>query len=169
MNRIIIHCGEGRGKSSSAFGVIARALAHGKKVLAAQFFKPQKDAALEYMLKISPDTLMVKNYGKWYFVDRPDEKAPGIFKNALIEIKQLIQQEDFDTVLLDEIFYTVDFDLLKTEEIVDILDEFDGKCFILTGRNVPSELADMADTVSHICCMKHAYEQGIKAQDGVEF
>lgn len=169
MNRIIIHCGDGRGKSSSGFGVVVRSLAHGKKVLAAQFFKPQKDAALEYLLQISGDDLTVRNYGSWYFADRPDEKAPAMFRKALQEIIQLIQQQNFDTVLLDEIFYTVDFKLLEVEEIINVLNLFDGKCFILTGRNAPEKMIEIADTVSCIQCRKHAYEQGIKAQNGVEF
>lgn len=169
MNRIIIHCGEGRGKSSSGFGTILRALAHGKKVLAVQFFKPEKDFALEYVLQIASDKLTVRNYGKWYFADRPDEKAAEIYISALNEIEQLINAEKFDTILLDEIFYTVNFKLLEVQTIIRLIQRFDGKSFILTGRNAPPELLEIADTVSRIQCEKHAFEQGIKAQTGIEF
>ena len=169
MNRIIINCGEGRGKSSSGFGVIVRSLAHGKKVLAAQFFKPEKDAALKYLLEFSADKLTVKNYGKWYFTDRPDADAAEIYRNALSDICRLIKENDYDVILLDEIFYTVNFGLLDVKEIINILNSVDGKCFVLTGRNAPQELIDIADTVSCIKCEKHAFEQGIKAQTGVEF
>ena len=169
MNRIIIHCGDGRGKSSSGFGVVVRSLAHGKKVLAAQFFKPEKDAALKYLLEFSADNLTVRNYGKWYFADRPDAEAVEIYRNALADICKLIKENNYDTILLDEIFYTVNFGLLNVKEIINLLNSFDGKCFVLTGRNAPQELLDIADTVSRIQCEKHAFEQGIKAQHGVEF
>ena len=169
MNRIIIHCGDGRGKSSSGFGVVVRSLAHGKKVLAAQFFKPEKDAALKYLLEFSADNLTVRNYGKWYFADRPDAEAVEIYRNALADICKLIKENNYDTILLDEIFYTVNFGLLNVKEIINLLNSFDGKCFVLTGRNAPQELLDIADTVSRIQCEKHAFEKGIKAQNGVEF
>ena len=169
MNRIIIHCGDGRGKSSSGFGVVVRSLAHGKKVLAAQFFKPEKDAALKYLLEFSADNLTVRNYGKWYFADRPDAEAVEIYRNALADICKVIKENNYDTILLDEIFYTVNFGLLNVKEIINLLNSFDGKCFVLTGRNAPQELLDIADTVSRIQCEKHAFEQGIKAQNGVEF
>lgn len=169
MNRIIIHCGDGRGKSSSAIGTIMRALAHGRKVLAVQFFKPEKDAALKSLLPFFPERLTVRNYGKWYFADRPDDTAKEIYLNALQEIKELIAAGNFETVLLDEIFYTVNFNLLAESDIVQLLQMFDDKCFILTGRNASPRLLEIADTVSCIKCEKHAFEQGIKAQTGVEF
>ncbi len=169
MNRIIIHCGDGRGKSSSAIGTIMRALAHGRKVLAVQFFKPEKDSALKSLLQFFPEQLTVRNYGKWYFADRPDDKAADIYFNALQEIKELIAKENFETILLDEIFYTVNFNLLAENDIVQLLQMFDNKCFIMTGRNAPLQLSEIADTVSCIKCEKHAFDRGIKAECGVEF
>jgi cob(I)alamin adenosyltransferase len=169
MNRIIIHCGNGRGKSSSGFGVVVRSLAHGRKVLVAQFFKPEMDAALKYLLDNSNGRLTVKNYGNWYFQDRPDANAAVVYQNALLDIAELIKNDGFDTVMLDEIFYTVNFNLLEEGKIIELIESFDNKCFVLTGRNAPGELLKIADTVSRIDCEKHAFEQGIKAQRGVEF
>ncbi|MBR1965649.1 MAG: cob(I)yrinic acid a,c-diamide adenosyltransferase [Lentisphaeria bacterium] len=169
MNRIIIHCGNGRGKSSSGFGVVVRALAHGRKVLVVQFFKPEMDAALKYLLENSDGRLTVKNYGSWYFKDRPDVDAALVYQNALRDIYELIRNDGFDTVMLDEIFYTVDFNLLEAGKIIELIEAFDNKCFVLTGRNAPCELLKIADTVSRIECEKHAFERGIKAQKGVEF
>lgn len=169
MNRIILHCGNGRGKSSSAFGVVTRALAHGKKVLAVQFFKPSKDAALAFLEKNAPEQLTVKNYGEWYFADRADAKAPELYHAALQEVVKLIEQDDHDVILLDEIFYTVQFGLIDEDEICSILNLLDNKCFILTGRNAPAKLQEMADTVSSIECIKHAFDSGVKAQCGIEF
>ena len=168
MNRIIIHCGEGRGKTSSAIGTLMRSIAHGKKVFAAQFFKPQTDSALEFIQKNSP-LITVKNYGCWYFIDKPDTRSAEVFNNAVDEIISILENGDFDTVLLDEIFYTVQFKLLDVQKIIDIMNRFDGKCFILTGRYAPDELLKIADTVSRNDCEKHAFDQGIKAQKGVEF
>ena len=169
MNRIILHCGDGRGKSSSALGVVARALAHGQKVLAVQFFKPQPDSALTLLQKSVPANLIVRNYGSWYFINNPDEKAHQIYMQALSEIKMLADENDFDVILLDEIFYTVQFGILDVSEIIDLLKNYDNKCFILTGRNAPDELTAMADTVSKIECVKHAFDQGVKAQCGIEY
>ena len=169
MNRMILQCGDGRGKSSSAIGVATRALAHGKKVLAVQFFKPESDSALLFLQKNAADMLTVRNYGSWYFVNKPDEHARELYQNALNEIKKLIVDEKFDVILLDEIFYTVQFGILNVSEILEITEAFDNKCFIMTGRNAPDELVEMADTVSKIECVKHAFEQGIKAQCGIEY
>ena len=169
MNRIIIHCGNGRGKSSSGFGVVLRSLAHGRKVLVCQFFKPETDSALKLLLENSSERLVVKNYGNWYFEDRPDINASEIYKCALREIAELTEKGSFDTILLDEIFYTVNFKLLEVEKIIELVNSFDNKCFVLTGRNAPDKLLKIADTVSRIECEKHAFELGIKAQSGVEF
>ena len=169
MNRIIIHYGDGRGKTSSAIGTIMRTLAHGRKVLAVQFFKPEKDSALKCLLQFFPEQLTVRNYGKWYFADRPDDTATETYLNALQEIKELIVNENFETILLDEIFYTVNFNLLAEDDIVQLLQMFDNKCFILTGRNASAKLLRLADTVSCIKSEKHAFDLGIKAESGVEF
>jgi cob(I)alamin adenosyltransferase len=169
MNRIIIHHGDGRGKTSSAIGTIMRSLAHGRKVLAVQFFKPEADSALKALLQFSPGQLTVRNYGQWYFLDRPDDKAAEVYFNTLQEIKELIAKENFETILLDEVFYTVNFNLLAEDDIVQLLQRFDNKCFILTGRNAPAKLLRLADTVSCIKCEKHAFDLGIKAESGVEF
>jgi cob(I)alamin adenosyltransferase len=59
--------------------------------------------------------------------------------------------------------------LLDVEKIISLINSFDNKCFVLTGRNAPSELLEIADTVSRIQCEKHVFEQGVKAQVGVEF
>lgn len=168
MNRIIIHHGEGRGKTSSAIGTILRSISHNKKVFAAQFFKPVPDTALDFLQKNSP-LITVRNYGNWYFIDKPDAKAAETFNAAIDEINSILAADDFDTVLLDEIFYAVQFKLLDVQKIIDLLHKSNGKCFILTGRYAPDELLKIADTVSCINCTKHAYDQGIKAQKGVEF
>ena len=169
MNRIIIHCGEGRGKSSSAAGVALRSLAHGRKVLAVQFFKPQPDSALLFLQKKISGNLCIKNYGSWYFIDHPDENAGIIFRNALKEIRDLIAGENYDVIILDEILYTTHFKILEEDEIISLLEDFDGKSFILTGRYAPEKLLETADTVSSINCVKHAFDSGIKAQSGIEF
>lgn len=168
MNRIIIHCGEGRGKTTSAIGTVIRSLAHGRKVFAVQFFKPEADSALKFLQK-NTSAITIKNYGSWFFVDKPDAGAAEVFNKALEEISKILEQQEFDTILLDEIFYTVQFKLLEVQKIINLLNKFDGKCFILTGRYAPDELLQIADTVSRIDCSKHAYEQGLKAQKGVEF
>lgn len=168
MNRIIIHHGVGRGKTSSAIGTILRSLSHNKKVFAAQFFKPAPDAALDFIQKNST-LITVRNYGNWYFIDKPDAKAAETFNSAMDEINSILAADDFDTILLDEIFYTVQFKLLDVQKIIDLLNNFDNKCFILTGRYAPDELLKIADTVSCINCTKHAFDQGINAQKGIEF
>lgn len=168
MNRLIIHCGSGRGKTSSAAGIALRSLAHGKKVFFAQFFKPQPDSALQFLQEKNAD-ICVKNYGGWYFVDRPDENAKKVFENAIEEITRSLQNDDYSTIILDEIFYTVQFSLLDVKKIIKLIETFDNKCFVLTGRNAPDELLKIADTVSNIECIKHGFDCGIKAQCGIEF
>lgn len=169
MNRVIIHCGNGRGKTSSAIGIALRSLSHGKKVFIAQFFKPKTDAALLFLQKDNPENLCIRNYGKWYFADKPDAEAASVYKHAIDEIRELINENGCDTVILDEIFYTVQFELLGVEAITDLIAQYDNKCFVLTGRNAPPQLLEMADTVSCIECVKHGFDSGIKAQSGVEF
>lgn len=168
MNRVIIHHGEGRGKTSSAIGTITRALAYGKKVLVVQFFKPETDSALKCLLQFFPEQLTVRNYGSWYFTDRPDDRVAEVYFNALQEIKELIANENFETILLDEIFFAVTFKLLAEDDIIQLLQMFDNKCFILTGRYASPEIIRLADTVSCIKCEKHALYSGRMYEFGVE-
>lgn len=168
MNRVILHYGEGRGKSSSGIGLVARALGHDKRVLVIQFFKPEADAGLKF-LERATDNLRVINCGDWYFLNNPNHSYCEKFHASLAEAKALIRENGYNVILLDEVNFATYFDILGPREIIDFVNSFDDKIFILTGRYPAQEIIDFADTASLINSVKHGYDIGINAQAGVEF
>ena len=141
--RVIVNTGDGKGKTTAALGTAFRALGHGQRVCVIQFLKGQGRYG-ERMMAEKIDNLDWHICGKGFVFNRED-----------IEADRAVAREGFD--LAKKIFTENRHDLVILDEI------------ILTGRDAPQELVDIADTVSEIKAVKHAYERGIKAQKGVEY
>lgn len=172
-NRIILLTGEGKGKTSSALGMVLRAVGHQMRISVIQFVKKSSDTGEARALALLPgvEHLICGNG----FVTR-QEKAERqkqhcqAATDGLRLAKARIEDPSLHMVVLDEICAALHHHLLEEEEVLDLLASAgDGKIIILTGRNASQGLIDCADTVSVIENAKHGFEQGIEAQPGVEF
>ncbi len=170
---IIVHTGKGKGKSTAAFGMIFRCIAHGMPSAVVQFIKGgMSTGERDLILRSYADICKFHTMGEgftWETQDRArdTEMAQAAWQKA----KELIRDETNRMVLLDEINIALRYDYVDIAEVVAFLtDEKPAMTHVvLTGRNAASELIEIADLVTEMELVKHPFRGGIKAQIGVEF
>ncbi|MGO4564844.1 cob(I)yrinic acid a,c-diamide adenosyltransferase [Rhizobium sp. 2YAF20] len=170
---IIVHTGKGKGKSSAAFGMIFRHIAHGKPCAVVQFIKGamwtgERDLIEKHFSDICQFHTMGEGF-TWETQDRArDVAAAGA---AWEKAKELIRDERNSMVLLDEINIALRYDYLDLNEVIEFLktEKPDMTHVVLTGRNAKEELFEIADLVTEMELVKHPFRSGIKGQAGVEF
>lgn len=168
--RIIINTGDGKGKTTAALGTVFRALGHGHRVCVIQFLKGQGRYG-ERIMAEKLDNLDWFICGKGFVFSKENiEDDRKIAREGFEIAKEKVESGEYDLIVLDEITYLPMYDFLEVEKIVELIqNKPENLSLILTGRGASPELMDVADTVSEIRAIKHAYEQGIKAQKGIEF
>lgn len=166
---LLVLTGNGKGKSSSAFGMAARALGYGMKVGVAQFIKGRSDTGEEAFFSALPDVEW-HVLGEGFTWDTQDlERDIRTAKAGWKIAKKMLQNPEVNLVILDELTYTLNYGYLDTTEILaDIAARPPMQHVVVTGRAAPQVLIDLADTVSEITDVKHAYRAGIKAQPGID-
>ena len=170
---IIVHTGAGKGKSSSAFGMIVRCVAHGFPCGVVQFIKGAWDTGERRLLTghfggLCQFYAMGEGF-TWETQDRARDIAAA--KAAWDKARELIRDSRLRMVVLDEINIALRYDYLDVNEVVEFLKEQKPPRthVVLTGRNAKQELIDLADLVTEMTLVKHPFRSGIKAQPGVEF
>lgn len=170
---IIVHTGKGKGKSSAAFGMVFRAIAHGMPCAVVQFIKGamstgERDLILRHFTDVCQFHTMGEGF-TWETQDRDRDIAMA--RAAWNKAKDLIRDPAIRLVLLDEINIAIRYDYVPVDEVVAFLrDEKPPMTHvILTGRNAAEALIDVADLVTEMELVKHPFRSGIKAQAGIEF
>jgi cob(I)alamin adenosyltransferase len=171
--RILLFTGNGKGKSTAAFGMMSRALGQGMRAKVIQFVKSD-DTVGEQKFFSRSDNVSWEQYGRGFLPRDPASPEMEAHRKAAAEgldaaLAALASQE-YDFILLDEICFALGAGLLSPEPLLEALSsDSDGKIIVLTGRNAPEALVNAADTVTEMKMIKHGYETGIPAQKGVEF
>ncbi|MCP3887804.1 MAG: cob(I)yrinic acid a,c-diamide adenosyltransferase [Desulfobulbaceae bacterium] len=168
--RVIVNTGNGKGKTTAALGTAFRALGHNKKVCVVQFLKGQG----KYGERVMAEKLENLDWyicGKGFvFVKENIEEDREVAREGFKLAKEKVESDLYDLVILDEITYLPLYDFLEVEHIVELIkNKPERLSIIVTGREADKKIVELADTVSVIEPLKHAYEQGIKAQKGIEF
>ncbi len=170
---IIVHTGKGKGKSSAAFGMIFRHIAHDMKCGVVQFIKGgmstgERDLILGKFSDICSFHTMGEGF-TWETQDR--DRDTEMAQAAWEKAKELIRDESNRMVLLDEINIALRYDYIDVNEVVEFLatEKPHMTHVVLTGRNAKEELIEIADLVTEMELVKHPFRSGIKAQIGVEF
>ena len=168
---VVVNTGEGKGKSSSAFGMVFRAAGWGMKVCVIQFIKGQwqtgEQKAAERFENIEWHAL-----GDGFTWDTKNPEQDIKTSQEIWEFsKQKIRSEAFDLVVLDEINYCCGYGWIRGQEVADFIhqDKPAWLHLVLTGRNAAKEVIAVANTVTEMSRIKHAFETGIKAEQGIEF
>jgi len=168
---LIVHTGNGKGKSSSAFGMALRSLGWGMKVGILQFVKGTWDTGEKAFFAAYPDLLTFEVMGNgftWDSQDRARDLAAA--REAWERSKQLMRDPDYDFIILDELNIVLRDDTLPIAEVVAFLQERPlEKHICITGRSVRTELLEIADLVTEFQEVKHPFKAGFKAQKGVEY
>lgn len=175
-NRVLIVTGDGKGKTTSAFGMALRALGHGQRAAVVQFIKHDGGYGEVEALRLLPGAEVIcsglgftprhEDSPQW---ERHADAARGGWRCAL----ERMRDEAIRTLVLDEVFYPIKYGHISLEDALDAVREFQqsggGRVLVMTGRGAPEELVTLADTVSRVECVKHALQSDVKAQENVEF
>jgi cob(I)alamin adenosyltransferase len=167
----LVHTGEGKGKSSSAFGVVFRAAGWGMRVCVIQFIKGiwktgEQQAAARF------ENIAWHALGDGFTWDTKNPQQDRKTSREIWAFCQAqIRSDEFDLVVLDEINYCCSYGWLTGSEIAEFIrrEKPPWMHLILTGRDAPPEIIAVADTVTEMVLLKHAFDRGIKAQQGIEF
>ncbi len=167
---IQVYTGNGKGKSTAAFGLALRAIGAGKKVFIGQFIKGQRYSEIEAIEKHLPD-ITLKQYGLGCFiVNQPTCEDKEAAKAGLDNIREVIQSNKYGVVILDEINIALLYDLFDIHDILPIIqNKPKAQEIILTGRYADPELIKIADLVTEMKDVKHYYDLGIMARKGIEY
>ena len=168
---VLVHTGNGKGKSSAAFGVAARALGWGQRVGIVQFIKGQWQTGERRFFSRFPDQVEWRTTGQGFTWDTQNRELDIATARAGLDIARgFITGGHFDLVVLDEINVVSSYDYLPVAAIVDCLEaRADRTHIVLTGRGAAPELIEYADLVSEMVEVKHPFQAGIKAQRGIDF
>ncbi|PYF84793.1 cob(I)yrinic acid a,c-diamide adenosyltransferase [Marinomonas alcarazii] len=166
----VLLTGNGKGKSSSALGMVARALGHGMKVGVVQFLKGEWNTGEIDFFKQQENVrweIMPSGF-TWETQNRDADIASSeeAWSNAL----SMLNDPDVDLVVLDELTYLLHYEYLNEDEVLKaLMNRPENQHLVVTGRGASEALIELADTVSEIKEVKHAFKRGIKAQKGLEF
>ncbi len=168
---LIVHTGNGKGKSSSAFGMAIRSLGWGMKVGIVQYVKGSWETGEKTFFQANPDLLTFEVMGEGFTWDTQDRARDIAAARAAWErSKALILDPDYDFVILDELNIVLRMDTLPIAEIVEFLKERPlTKHICITGRSAKPEMLEIADLVTEFQEVKHPFKAGFKAQKGVEY
>ncbi len=167
---LILLKGNGKGKSSSAFGTMARALGHGQQAGLIQFIKGRKATGEFLFFKDHPKVdFHIMGHGfTWETQDKSQDVAAA--QQAWGVAKSMLQDPLYDILIFDEMSYMFKYDYLDVEAVVAALRDRPAKQnVIITGRTMHRDLMDIADTISDIGDIEHAFRKGVKAQPGIEW
>ena len=166
---LLVLTGNGKGKSSSAFGMVARALGHGMKVGVCQFIKSRTDTGEEafFSQHKNCDWHVLGDGFTWDAQDRTQDIQTS--ENGWKVAQTMLSDPDYDLVVLDELTYLLSYKYLDSDTVMaDISSRPEMQHVVVTGRAASDELKEAADTVSEIADVKHAYRAGIQAQKGID-
>lgn len=166
---IQLYTGDGKGKTTAALGLAFRAAGHGFKTYIAQFMKGQLYG--ELMAAKTNPYIMIEQFGQDTFVhlQRATEKDIKLAENGLYKAKQAMLSNNYDIIVLDEINVALYFKLLTIEQVKKFIRlKPDHVELVLTGRKAPQQLIEMADLVTEMKQIRHYYQKGVYAREGIE-
>ncbi len=166
---VIVHTGDGKGKSTAAFGMVLRAMGHKMRAIVLQFFKGARPSG-ELILNSLPGGAPVLPLGEGFTWEVGPERSQELALQAWERCREAIMSGEHDLVVCDEINIALAKGFLEVDEVLGALGARpDHVHVVLTGRSAPAALIDFADLVTEMRVVKHPYASGVKAQPGIEF
>lgn len=167
---IHVYTGDGKGKTTAALGLGMRAAGHGKKVLMVQFMKGRTNYGELESAKRVPGFTIVQ-FGRPEFVDKnnPDSRDVEGAREALAYAAEATKLRSCDLLILDELNVALDFKLVSIDQARELVSARpEGMELVITGRNAPPEILELADLVTEMREVKHYYRKGVPAREGIE-
>ena len=168
-----LYTGEGKGKTTAAIGLAVRAAGAGRKVVFSQFMKGRKTSELN-SLSLIPGITIVRSDKELGWLRRDDEEQCEMFRvvhnEILDKITELIQAGECDVLIMDEITYPYNYGVIDKKRLEELIDNKpSGMEIVMTGRNADELLADRADYITCMEKIRHPYDKGIEAREGIEY
>jgi cob(I)alamin adenosyltransferase len=167
---LIVNTGDGKGKSSSAFGVMLRAVARDWRVAVIQFIKSDKwrTGEKDMAVKLGVDWVVGGDGFTWESEDM--EATIVAARDAWDRARGMILSGDYDLIILDEATYPVTFSWIAVDEVLEVLRSRPSHVnVVITGRDADPAIVDLADTVTEMRKVKHAFDEGIQARRGLDY
>ncbi len=168
---IQVYTGNGKGKTTAALGLALRAAGSGFKTYIAQFLKGQPSGEIEAAKRLLP-LVRIEQFGREGFItvkDGPDEEDLSRARAGLEKALEAMLSGEYRIVVLDEVNTAVHFKILPEKDVLDFLDKRPaGVEVVLTGRYAPDSFIARADLVTEMNCLKHYFDRGVKAREGIE-
>ena len=171
---VIVYTGKGKGKTTSALGIVLRAVGYGKKIGMIQFIKGSWHyGEMDSSKRLEPEFEMIA-VGKGFvgiLDDKSTKEEHEIVANEALKIsKEKINSRKYDIVILDEINYAVNLNLIKIEDVISLIkSKPENVDLVLTGNHAKPEVIEIADLVTEMKEIKHPFQKGIKAKKGIDF
>lgn len=169
---LIVHTGKGKGKSTAAFGLAARAIGNGMKIGVVQYVKGKWETGERGVLDHFPDQVTIRTMGEGFTWETQDKARDIAAAEAAWAVsKEMIADPSYDLVILDELNIVLRYDYLDIEDVLETFrNKRDMLHVVVTGRNAKPELIEIADLVTEMMQVKHPFrEQNVRAQKGIEF
>jgi cob(I)alamin adenosyltransferase len=168
---IHVYTGNGKGKTTAAMGLAFRAAGHGFKTYVAQFLKAQPTGEIEAAKMLAP-LIRIEQFGREGFInvkDGPGDEDISRARTGLTKALEAMLSGEYRIVILDEVNTAVHFKILPEQDVLDFVDKRPATLeLVLTGRYAPASFIDRADLVTEMKDIKHYFDKGVKAREGIE-
>lgn len=168
-----VYCGDGKGKTTAAVGLAVRAAGAGKRVLFTQFMKGGKTAELKSLQTLENITVLRSEKKFPFYRDMTSEQKSEqtcIHNQILNTIAEALQKDRYDLIVLDEVTYPYSWELLDGRRLREILVSARGRTeLVCTGRNPDAIFLECADYITEMKCVRHPFEKGVTAREGIEY
>ena len=166
---IQVYTGNGKGKTTAAFGLALRAAGAGLKVYIAQFVKGMEYSEINSLAKLQ-EFITVKQYGRKGFIKRdPDEEDIQAAREGLREVREIMCSGEYQVIILDEANIATSYNLFSVGELLDFIEAKPEEVeLVITGRTADTLIIEKADLVTEMKEIKHYYQKGVKARKGIE-
>ena len=166
-----VYTGNGKGKTTAALGLALRAAGHGFKTYIAQFLKAQPTGEIEAARKLAP-LIRIEPFGREGFItvkDGPGDEDLSQARTGLTKALEAMLSGEYRIVILDEVNTAVHFKILPEQDVLDFIGRRPAAVeLVLTGRYAPASFIDRADLVTEMKDIKHYFDKGVKAREGIE-
>ena len=170
--QIRVYTGDGKGKTTAALGLAWMAISRGLKVFMVQFLKAPDTSGEHFAAKQFSPLFTIRPMGRRGFIGRrrlePEDRAAG--QRALEEAREAMLGGDYAMIILDEANVAVDLKVIEVQQLLDLIAaKPENVQLVITGRNAPPEVVDLADTVIEMTKIKHPFDKGLRARKGIDY